>query len=236
MLVFFKHIDDENVESEIKDIQITVGGTAVRGLTRDEKKQIDLEACLKRRLNRDIKERQVFLHKSSVLCWLAHGNITNRLLNNMSLMQMCLKLLPSKNAYPDGDTCVKYYNSITAWFHSVFALKSKNLYPPLKKIPATPTWLALQIQKKQALCKRDFILLFVILLRSIGIQCRLVINFAVPPMRPPQKDLFVVSTKSKEEADEKKEANKSSEKSLAKKVKVKTDFILNKLLFENYHN
>lgn len=216
----FFDTDNEHHGNEIKDIQIHVGGTGIPGLSRDEKKKIDLEACLKRRLNRDIKEKQVYLHKTSVVCWLAHGNFINRLLNNMTLMQMCQKLMPSKNAYPDGDTDVKYFKSITAWFNSVFELKSKHLYSPLKKIPAKAVWLALQIQKKRVLCKRDYVLLFVILLRSIGIQCRLVINFAVPPLKPPQKDLFVVSSKPKDEVDDKATA-KTKGSSLAKKIKVK---------------
>ena len=221
-------LDNDEQGDEIKDIQITVGNTAVRQLTRDQKKAIDLEACLKRRLNRDIKIKQVFLHKTSVLCWMAHGNYINRILNNMTLMEMCIKLLPSKNAYPKGDTDVKYYHMVTEWFHSLFQLKSDKLYCPLKKLPPKTLSLALQIQSKKIISKCDFVLLFVTMLRSLGIQCRLVINFAVPPQHPPQKDLFVVSTKPKEaeetKSNEKEKKSTKKDSTLAKKVKV---FILN---------
>lgn len=198
-----------------------MGNTAVRGLSRDQKKAIDLEACLKRRLNRDIKQKQVYLHKTSVVCWIAHGNYINRILNNMTLMEMCLKLLPSKNAYPKGDTDVKYYHMITEWFSTIFKLASDKLYCPLKRLPAKTISLALQIQSKKAISKCDYVLLFVTMLRALGIQCRLVINLAVPPQQPPQKDLFVISTKPKETQDAKtNETEKPESKSLAKKIKV----------------
>lgn len=190
-------------------------------MTRDQKKAVDLEACLKRRLIRDIKQRQIWLHKSSVLCWIAHGNYINRVLNNMTLMEMCLKLLPSKNAYPKGDTDVKYYHMITDWFHSLFQLKSDKLYCPLKKLPPKTLSLALQLKSKKIISKCDFVLLFVTMLRSLGLQCRLVINLAVPPQQPPQKDLFVISTKPKETEDAKSDSKKKSDsKSLGQKIKV----------------
>lgn len=217
-------LDNGEHENEIRDIQITVGNTAVRQLTRDQKRAIDLEACLKRRLNREIKQKQVCLHKTTVLCWIAHGNHINRILNNMTLMEMCIKLLPSKNAYPKGDTDIKYYHMVTEWFHSLFQLKSDKLYCPLKRLPPKILSLALQIQSKKIISKCDFVLLFVTMLRSLGIQCRLVINFAVPPQQPPQKDLFVISTKPKDATDEAKsnenEIKSVSEPTLAKKLDV----------------
>lgn len=156
-------------------------------------------------------------------CCLTKGNYINRVLNNMTLMEMCIKLLPSKKAYPKGDTDVKYYHMITEWFHSVFTLKSNKLYCDLKRLPPRTLSLALQIQSKKIISKCDFVLLFVTMLRSLGIQCRLVVNFAVPPLRPPQKDLLVVSSKSKEAEEEtaSKAEAKVQSKTLAKKIKVK---------------
>lgn len=191
--------DDERNDSEIKDIQITVGTNDIgRHMSREQKKAIDIEACLKRRLNRDIKERQIYLHKASVLCWIAHGNYINRILNDLTLMEISLKLLPSKNAYPKGDTDINYYKMFTDWFHQLFQLKSDKLYSGLKGLTKKRLSLALQLQTKNIISKSDFVQLFVIMLRSIGIQCRLVINFAAPPLRPPQKELFVVSSKPQE--------------------------------------
>lgn len=202
--------NDDGNASEIKNIQITVGPDIGRHMSREQKKAIDIEACLKRRLNRDIKERQVYLHKASVLCWIAHGNYINRILNDLTLMEISLKLLPSKNAYPKGDTDINYYKMFTDWFHQLFQLKSDKLYSGLKGLTKKRLSLALQLQTKKIISKSDFVQLFVIMLRSIGIQCRLVINFAVPPLRPPQKELFVVSSKPKE-ADAKQDADNNDD-------------------------
>lgn len=179
------------------DIQITVGDEIVR--REKTKKAIDLEACIKRRLNREIKERQIFVHKASFLGWVSHGNYINRFLNNQFIMELCLKLLPSKNAYPDGDTDTKYFTSFTKWFNSVFELKSKKMYCDFKPLPPKLKSLALQIQSKKIICKKDYVLVFVSMLRAIGIQCRLVLNLPVAPLRPPQSELLVVSTKAKTE-------------------------------------
>lgn len=202
-----------------------MGNVVARGSTREQRKAADIEAMLKRRLNRDIKEKQIYLHKTSVLCWIASGNHFNRILNDMTLMGICLKLLPSKNAYPKGDTDVKYYNMITDWFASVFELMSNKLYCDVKKLPKKLS-LILQLKTKKILSRSDYALLFATMLRSIGIQCRLVVNFAVPSLRPPQKDLFVVSTKSKDAGDSKSiTGSKTKATSLAKKIKVNSMYL-----------
>lgn len=225
-----------------KDIQITLGTEVVR---RDKKKALDFEACLKRRLNRDIKERQVFLHKVSFLGWVAHGNIVNRVLNNQTLMEMCLKLLPSKNAYPDGATDTKYFISFTKWFQSLFELKSKRMYCEFRPLPPKMKSLALQIKSKKVLCKKDLVLIFVSMLRAIGIQCRLVLNIPVAPLRPPQSELLTVSTKLNTEVDQKlKEKAKPKqlkspgdhdyEKSKSKTTKPKAESLVDKKVRVSY--
>lgn len=163
----------------------------------------------------------MYLHKASVLCWIAHGNHINRILNDLTLMEVCLKLLPSKNAYPKGDTDIKYYSMFTDWFHQMFQLKSDKLYSGLKGLTKKRTSLAIQLQTKKIISKSDYVQLFVTMLRAIGIQCRLIINFAVPSLKPSQKELFVISSKPTT-ADTEKEAN-AQEVSPSKPNKHKAD-------------
>lgn len=219
------HEDGGKKDRPKHDIQITVGNEIRRGMSREKKKALDLEACLKRRLNRDIKEKQVFLHKCSFLGWMAHGNYVNRIINNSELMQMCLKHLPSKNSYPNGDTDLKYFISFTKWFHSYFELKSKQMYCDFRPLPPKPKSLALQITKKHAISKHDYVLIFATMLRAIGVQCRVVINMPVAPLRPPQTELFVVSSKSKADENaslekEKTKTKSNDEPSTSKKLKL----------------
>lgn len=134
------------------------------------------------------------MHKVHILCWISHGNIVNTALNNFGLTKKCLStFIPSAQCYPKDKTDVTYFEQISKWYKSQMALKEQTIYPTLKKLPPIATSLALQIDSRQAICKRDFVLIFVILLRSIGIQCRLIINLPVVPMKPPQKDLCSAS-------------------------------------------
>lgn len=136
-------------------------------------------------------------------------------------MKICLKHLPSKNSYPNGDTDLKYFVSFTKWFHSLFELKSKQMYCDFRPLPPKPKSLALQINAKHAICKHDFVLIYATMLRAIGIQCRVVINMLVAPLKPPQNELFAVSSKplSSENAtqDKKKTKTKQSNESNALK-------------------
>lgn len=171
------------------------------------------------------------MHKVSLLCWISHGNYINRKVNNNALMEMCLKSLPSKNAYPNGNTDTKYFLSFTKWFHQTFELMSKKMYCDLRRLPRRIDSLALQIKTKKIICKKDFVLIFAIMLRAIGIQCRLVMNLPVAPLRPPQKDLLVVSTKPKDEvkpneSKSKMNSSKSEQKKLVKSKLADHDCIL----------
>lgn len=228
MFVYFTYADHDDGGTSGRpkhDIQITVGTEITRGMSREKKKALDLEACLKRRLNRDIKENQVFLHKCSFLGWMAHGNYVNRIVNNSSLMKMCLKHFPSKDAYPNGDTELKYFVSFTKWFHTFFELKSKQMHCNFRPLPPKLNSLALQIRAKQAISKHDYVLIYATMLRAIGVQCRVVINMPVAPLRPRQDDLFVVSSKPKVDEKElqkieKKKTESNSEIHSPKKLKL----------------
>lgn len=197
-----------------------------RGMSREKKKALDMEALLKRRMNRDIREKQVYLHKVSLLGWIAHGNYVNRIINSSELMKMCLKHLPSNNSYPSGDTELKYFLSFTKWFHGFFELKSKKMYCELRTLPPKHQSLSLQIHEKHAISKHDYVLIYATMLRAIGIQCRVVINMPVAPLRPPQSELFVVSSKPKVDenvAEEKKKSIASAKSDSASTKKLKSE-------------
>ena len=184
-------------------------------------KEIDYQACMKRKINRKIKEHQVVLHKVNVICWISHGNYVNTIINNRRLMADCLKLLPEnkQHCYPKEKTDIDYFKQITHWFKSTVILKKnfQNMYCKLRNRPPLMTSLAWQIKTKAAICRRDYILIFICILRAIGIQCRMVQSVITAPIRPAQSDLLVISTKSPEEKSKAKATSKSnSSKSKAK--------------------
>lgn len=169
-----------------ENVVVTVGPTIKPKIDRT---QLELEASIKRKINRRKKEIQFQAHKVSVLCWIAHGNYVNQVLNHTQLMEMSLGFMPSKNCYPKDKTDQLYFEQIAKWYKSQVTLKNTQMWSKLSKVPALQLSLALQFKAKEAICKRDYVLMFIILLRAIGIQCRLVLNFVTIPIRPPQKEL-----------------------------------------------
>uniref|UniRef100_A0A1A9WWI6 Rad4 beta-hairpin domain-containing protein n=1 Tax=Glossina brevipalpis TaxID=37001 RepID=A0A1A9WWI6_9MUSC len=160
-----------------------------------KKTRQDLENALKRKLNRDRKDRQLLMHKASLLCRFGRCYFYNRLLNDNGLLQAALKLLPNQNAYPpQKGTEIKYYQSLMTWFKTGIKLVSQNLYPEKTDVTKAKvrTDLLQQLENKEALCKQDMIFMFVALLRGMGIQCRLIFNIQPLPLRPPKSDLLPI--------------------------------------------
>lgn len=185
---------------------------------------------MKRKFNKIRKDHQVCLHKTNLLCWIAHGNLLNSILNDPMLMAQCLSLMPSAMSYPTDKTNVTYFKQISTWYKGLIAVKDQSQYPVIKKRPPLATSLGLQIKSKTAICMRDYILIFIILLRSLGIQCRLVMNLVNNPLRPNQSDLCSLSNKTskktsdskgKKETSLKAEQKKSTESTPKKKEDIK---------------
>lgn len=107
---------------------------------------------------------------------------------------MCRSLVPLIKSKA-GDIDV---SQMLIKYRQIMALKEPTIYPKMKKMPALAISLALQITTKEAICKRDFILIFIILLRAHEVQCRFVMNLATVPMRPPNSELSALKLNSTE--------------------------------------
>lgn len=204
--------------SEGLEIHVELPGKQRRN---KEKNQQDLELALKRKLNRDLKERYFNLHKTTLLCCFGHSYRYNRMLNDTPLMQAALKLLPSSNAYPpQRGTEIKYFQSMVTWYKTAVKLASPNLYGEKvrKSRRRVKRELMAQIKRKEASCKQDFVFIFVCLLRAMGLQCRLIVNMQPLPLRPSPSDLLTI--KLKREGDKKEEAAVE-----VKKLKVECDIV-----------
>ncbi|EDW08383.2 DNA repair protein complementing XP-C cells homolog [Drosophila mojavensis] len=183
------------------DLEIVVGAQPTR-LTREQKTQHELELALKRRMNRDIKDRQLLMHKVSLLCLLARSIKYNRLLADTTLMQAALKLLPSRNAYPtEKGVELKYLQSFVTWFKTSIKLLSQDLYPTHEKAGskrAIIEQLLALIKRKEARCKQDMIFIFIVLARGMGMNCRLIVNLQPMALRPQASDLIPIKLKQEE--------------------------------------
>lgn len=195
----WEEVAEKKPKQLTEDVVITLKPTIKQ---RKDRVQLEMEVQLKRALNKRRKEVQLLMHKTHILCWIAHGNRINTILNHPTLMQLCLAFMPSKYTYPKDRTDIAYVEQITKWYASQMKLKHQRFHPGVSwPLPPLAISLALQIKSKAAICKKMYILMFVILLRAIGVQCRLVMNLVLIPIRPASTDLVAISEKSKKNSN-----------------------------------
>ncbi|XP_050342073.1 DNA repair protein complementing XP-C cells homolog [Nymphalis io] len=176
-------------------------------------KKLDVEMMMKRKINRVKKEYQVYMHKVHVLCWLGHGNYVSQVLNDPTILAAALSVVPSKDSYPGDRVDIKYLEQITTWFNDKMTLnqdKSENKFKP--KSPPLKSLLLQQIKSKVFTTKKYMVFVFVSMLRSLGLQCRVMFNFVTLPIKPPTSELCSLSTKEKEGDNKKNKQAKIKEK------------------------
>uniref|UniRef100_A0A182JVP4 Rad4 beta-hairpin domain-containing protein n=1 Tax=Anopheles christyi TaxID=43041 RepID=A0A182JVP4_9DIPT len=197
--------------SRTQTVQITLKPE----LTKQKKKkctEIDVDACIKRMINREKRDAQLVLHKVTIIMGIAHGNVTNSVLNSPTLLAIGNALIPSERCYPKGRTNVQYFQQIMQFYREIVDLKDRRMFVNSWKKLTLEKSLRLQLLSQMANCKRDYILMFIILLRSIGVQCRMVTSLQVVPKVLPNSDLLkVVPTKEKVKVPEDTKKNKESD-------------------------
>ncbi|XP_060535427.1 DNA repair protein complementing XP-C cells homolog [Cylas formicarius] len=198
-----------------KNVEITIGMPDVVR----KKKGIDLLAVMKRRLNRIRKENQILVHKVHLLCWIAHGNYVNCQINDTQVLGLALSLLPSEQCYPSDRTDLSYLEQIVQWYKRTVRCIEK----PQEDVPLVGL-LQQQISKKEANSNKMLVLIFVAVLRSLGIQCRLIISLQVEPLRPPANELHSLTSKvgGQCRGGDKKPVHSQSNKELLKTVEPST--------------
>jgi hypothetical protein len=207
----------EEVEEEQKEknerpkegLEITVEmPNAVR-----KKKGVDLLAAIKRRINRVRKENQVLIHKVHLLCWIAHGNHVSAAINSENVLAMALSLVPSQQLYPPERADLKYLEQLLKWYWKTIVVDEETR--PRDTDKSLSEILEEQIVEKEAYNRRMFVFIFVAIVRSLGIQCRVVLSFQVEPLRPPSSELHSLSTKvdakTKDASEKDQSRGKSSE-------------------------
>ncbi|XP_035774301.1 DNA repair protein complementing XP-C cells homolog [Anopheles albimanus] len=176
-----------------QSVQITVAPEAGAAQRKRKCTEVDVDACIKRMINRDKRDAQLVLHKMTIIMGIAHGNYTNTVLNDPTLLAIGTALMPSERCYPKGPTDVNYLLQIMKFFREIVTLKgTRSFSRPWKRLPLQGS-LRLQLLSQMANCKRDYVLMFILLLRSIGIHCRMVVSLQVAPKNVPSAELLKVS-------------------------------------------
>jgi xeroderma pigmentosum group C-complementing protein len=170
---------------------------------KQKKKGFDMEAHVRRRLNRVKCELQVLIHKVHLLCWIAHGRFINSVLNSEVLMAQSLSLIPSQHCYPSKHTNLRYLEQIVEWFKKTVTVSDETENRPL-----LPLFESLQqaFQLRTAHSTRDLVLMFICILRTLGVKARLMISLQPVPLKPSSQELCSINkTREKKKSDPKEE-------------------------------
>lgn len=150
------------------------------------KKGQDMQNLLRRRMNMICKETQILIHKVNLLLWISYGNNLNGVINSPEVMGSALSLIPSKKAYPPKQCDLNYLENYIAWFSKKIKISSK--INPLNKI--TILSLAEQFSNCEAKTRYELIVMFISMLRSLGLHVRLVVNINAVPIKPTSEQLL----------------------------------------------
>lgn len=181
-----------------------------------KKKGFDLEAALKRRLNSVKKENQVFVHKVHLLCLLSHGFHLNKSLNNENLIGIALSLIPSKQCYPPKHADITYLENFMSWFCKKITIEDTTQIKFNINCSNITSHLTLCFTEHKASTKIDLTLMFIAVMRSLGLKCRLMINLQPLPLKPPSEILLPVNTKPKSETSSKPKPRSEPKKEIRK--------------------
>ncbi|XP_014472130.1 PREDICTED: DNA repair protein complementing XP-C cells homolog [Dinoponera quadriceps] len=225
---FSKNDEDTENEEDVKrpadytipkeGVKITLPGTSMFLKKKASKKESDLAAILRRKL----KANQVLVEKVSRLCWLAHGFYLNRQANDPEIMTTVVSLVPT-NSYPKDKFDLVYLEKFTKWFRNIFTVESID-----NDITVNKVTLLKRIAEKKIVNYRELIVLYVAVLRGIGLNCRLIVSLNPPPVKAyadllPKINAPKKTDQAKEKPRETKTKAKSSKSSSSKEDIKKTD-------------
>ncbi|KAG5336450.1 XPC protein, partial [Acromyrmex charruanus] len=215
--------DDEKQEEDVKrpedytipkeGIQITLPGMSMVFKKKTaNKKESDLAALLRKKL----KANQIIIEKAARLCWLAYGFHLNYQANEPEIMATAISLISTKS-YPKDNFSLEYLDKFTKWFKNMFTMQSSD-----DQVIINKETLLKRIAEKKIYNYREVVILYVAILRGIGLHCRLVVSLNPPLVKVYNELLPKTSTVKKDsQIEDETKAKKTSSKEDKKNVNSK---------------
>lgn len=224
--------DEEKQEEDVKrpedytipkeGVKITLPGTSMIFKKKTgSKKETDLAALLRRKL----KANQIIIEKAARLCWLAYGFHLNHQANDPEIMTTMISLVSTKN-YPKDSFNLEYLTKFTKWFKNIFTIESSD-----NEVIIDKETLLKRIAEKKIYNYRELVILYVAILRGIGLHCRLVVSLNPPLVKTCNELLPKTSTvkkdnKIKEETKTKTISSKGNKKNVDSKKDLKNNSVI----------
>ncbi|XP_070766553.1 DNA repair protein complementing XP-C cells [Enoplosus armatus] len=148
-----------------------------------QKRQAEFEMYLKRMMNRFKKDQLMDTHKVHLMCLIASGMFRNRLCTEPDLLAITLSLLPTHFSMVAKDHINQsYLSGLLKWFRATFTL---NPSLPCEERPDPRALLERRLASLSARNHQEMTHLFLLVLRSLQLFCRLVLSLQPIPLKLP---------------------------------------------------
>ncbi|KAM4610266.1 DNA repair protein complementing XP-C cells [Polymixia lowei] len=158
----------------------------LRKRQKKEKRKAEFEAYLRRMVNRFNKDLLVDTHKVHLMCLIANGMFRNRLCSEPDLLAITLSLLPTHFTMVAKQRIDQnYLSGLLKWFGATFTLNPSLSY---EERPDPRVLLERRLASLSARDHREMTHLFLLVLRSLQLFCRLVVSLQPISLKlPPAK-------------------------------------------------
>eukprot|EP00064_Thunnus_orientalis_P020862 superscaffoldBa00005992_g21012 len=161
-------------------VEIEIESPEVR---KKQKRQAEFEAYLRRMMNRFKKDVLADTHKVHLMCLIASGMFRNRLCSEPDLLAITLSLLPAHFSVVAKERIDQnYISGLLKWFRATFTLNSSL---PCEERPDPQALLERRLASLSARNHQEMTHLFLLVLRSLQLFCRLVLSLQPIPLKPP---------------------------------------------------
>ncbi|CAG5116804.1 unnamed protein product, partial [Candidula unifasciata] len=177
----WEDVYDHQDRSQIPDgpVEITLELPDILKRKKRQKPDFDWKAHLERRVKRFKRQVAEDMHKAHLLCLLALGLRQNDVLNDQTVKGVLLSLLPSAYLTNKKLQVQTQVENLLLWHKRSFPQENITFCSNTKLV--TTSALVEAVSQKDITDARVWILLFICLLRTVGLTVRLVLSFQ--PMR-----------------------------------------------------
>ncbi|XP_067684183.1 DNA repair protein complementing XP-C cells-like [Haliotis asinina] len=169
-----------------------------------KKKKFDWLGYIQRTMRRFQKDVRINIHKVHLLCLLSHGFHQSNICNADTLMAQAISIIPARFTHGATSCSIEGLRQIVKWFREEFPLQAKSQYfdgdksnPGLIK----EAQLEAAISTRQVCEGRVLAAIFIIFLRTMGFDVRLMVSLQPMGFKLMEEDKFKVKKKSKTEDD-----------------------------------
>uniref|UniRef100_A0A1A8RPD1 Xeroderma pigmentosum, complementation group C n=2 Tax=Nothobranchius rachovii TaxID=451742 RepID=A0A1A8RPD1_9TELE len=173
-------VDPPEPDRPSQPVEIEIETPEVR---KQRKRQAEAEMYLRRMMKRFKKDLLIDTHKVHLLCLIANGMFRNRLCCQPDLLAITLSLLPSHFcAVAKERIDQNYLSGLLKWFRATFTL-NPSLASDERLEPRA--LLERRLASVSAKDHQEMTHLFLLVLRSLQLFCRLVLSLQPIPFKPP---------------------------------------------------